>query len=357
MKPNNPTGRVTKSLRLALAERGRAEPLGRDQSAAGDGGAAIVQTSLDTNGFGEVAADPIFTPALKLRFLDELSRHGNVRVAAAKVGVSRSGTYLARRRDVAFAAGWRAALVLARDHAEAVLAERALEGVEEAVFFRGEVIAVRRRFDSRLLLAHLARLDQLCGAEAAAGASQFDAALAEIAGVASADAAPPVAASRAAHVAAMVERAGENYDRAAPQVDPNDPGSYDLDGEVWYDNDAVRAAEEEAVFYDAALDAAEAKYDAARAVCTAAAAVAAGAAWDARHRGVWAAVDALLAAGAPLEIKSLGAGQGFAAHRTLSSVSTGLPAALAQQPVRACRLGAPGLAHALRRESTGGTYG
>lgn len=131
---------------------------------------ALAGPALGVVGAGEGAgsADPVFTPALKLRFLDELSRHGNVRVAAGRVGVSRSGVYLARRRDELFADGWRTALCLARDHAEAVLAERALEGVEEPVFYHGEVIAVRRRFDTRLLLAHLARLDALCGEEAAA---------------------------------------------------------------------------------------------------------------------------------------------------------------------------------------------
>ena len=91
------------------------------------------------------SSDPVLTPERKLRFLDELARHGNVRVAAARVGCSRSGLYLARRRDLVFAAGWRAALVLARDHAEAVLAERALDGVEEPVFYHGEVVAMRRR--------------------------------------------------------------------------------------------------------------------------------------------------------------------------------------------------------------------
>lgn len=113
-----------------------------------------------------IGPDPVFTPALKLRFLDELSRHGNVRVATQRVGVSRSGAYLARRRDAGFDQGWRSALVLARDHVEAVLAERALEGVEEPIFYRGEQIGSRRRFDTRLLLAHLARLDTLCADEA-----------------------------------------------------------------------------------------------------------------------------------------------------------------------------------------------
>jgi hypothetical protein len=43
---------------------------------------------------------PTFTPALKLHFLDELSRHGNARVAAARVGVSRLGVYLARASEL-----------------------------------------------------------------------------------------------------------------------------------------------------------------------------------------------------------------------------------------------------------------
>ena len=60
-------------------------------------------------GQGGFADDPVLTPQRKARFLDELSRHGNVRVAAARVGVSRSGLYLARRRDGLFAEGWRAA--------------------------------------------------------------------------------------------------------------------------------------------------------------------------------------------------------------------------------------------------------
>ncbi|MFM5950687.1 MAG: hypothetical protein ACKOPM_15895 [Novosphingobium sp.] len=141
-------------------------------------------------------ADPVLTPHRKLRFLDELSQHGNVRVAAARIGVSRSGLYLARRRDAEFAQGWRSALVLARDHVEAVLAERALDGVEEQVFYHGEVVAVRRRFDTRLLLAHLARLDMLCADEAAAVsaederviAAQFDRDLARIGELPEADA-------------------------------------------------------------------------------------------------------------------------------------------------------------------------
>ncbi len=256
-------------------------------------------------GEGLAVDDPVFTPALKVRFLDELSRHGNVRVAAARVGVSRSGLYLARRRDLAFDAGWQAALGCARRHAEAVLAERALDGVEEPVFFRGELIAVRRRFDSRLLLAHLARLDQLCAAQQAPGepdhATSFDLALARVAGIAVGTGLPE---ARAAHVADAAEQAGARFEAVTAEPDPGDPYDYTPEpGDApIYENEAIRAAEEMAAAYEAA----EGRYHAARAARIAAAALAAGAAWDARQAGVWQAVDAVLAGEAvPAEFKSL----------------------------------------------------
>jgi hypothetical protein len=59
----------------------------------------------------------------------------------------------------------------------------AVEGVEEPVFYRGEQVGTRRKYDSRLLLAHLARLDKLQEDEAAlADAGRFDELLARIAG-------------------------------------------------------------------------------------------------------------------------------------------------------------------------------
>jgi len=75
--------------------------------------------------------------------------------------MTRQSAYDLRRRDRDFARGWLAALVLARDIAQDKLQERAIEGVEEEVFYHGEVVATRRRFDSRLLLALLGRLDKV----------------------------------------------------------------------------------------------------------------------------------------------------------------------------------------------------
>ena len=127
----------------------------------------------------------LFTPERRVQFLSWLAEEGNVRGACARVGVSAQAVYLARRRDRAFAAGWAAALVLAREQVEQVLADRALNGVEEQVFYRGDVIATRRRFDTRLLLAHLARLDARAGEDLPARhAARFDELLAVVGGAA-----------------------------------------------------------------------------------------------------------------------------------------------------------------------------
>ena len=134
-------------------------------------------------GGGPVAPDdlttpPLFGPAQQAVFCDRLAQHGNARAACKAAGVSAQTAYRLRRASAAFRAMWNAALLVARDHVEQVLADRALNGVEEVVFYHGEEVATRRRYDSRLLLAHLARLDKLAeAAECAALAERFEAGL------------------------------------------------------------------------------------------------------------------------------------------------------------------------------------
>jgi hypothetical protein len=124
-----------------------------------------------------------WTPALKAKFLDHLATKGNVRASCARVGLSAESAYRLRRRDPDFARGWAAALALARDASVQVLADRAIDGIEERIFYRGELIDTRRRYDSRLLLAHIARLDRLVDEQAAGpDAARFDELLARIAG-------------------------------------------------------------------------------------------------------------------------------------------------------------------------------
>ncbi|MBB3035260.1 hypothetical protein [Alteriqipengyuania lutimaris] len=122
-----------------------------------------------------------FSRAQQCDFLDALAGCGNVRAACGDAGVSRSTAYRMRRACARFAALWDAALVVARPQVEAVLADRALNGVEETIFYHGEAVATRRRYDARLLLAHLGRLDRLARDECAGdAAAEFDLALDEL---------------------------------------------------------------------------------------------------------------------------------------------------------------------------------
>lgn len=124
-----------------------------------------------------------WTPEARARFLDHLADKGSVRAACACVGLSPQAAYCLRRRDALFARGWDAALVLAHGHSEQVLTVRALDGVEEPVYYRGEQVGVRRKYDTRLLLAHMARLDRMAESRAAQrDAGRFDELLALIAG-------------------------------------------------------------------------------------------------------------------------------------------------------------------------------
>jgi hypothetical protein len=125
-----------------------------------------------------------FGLAARVRFLDALASHGEVRAAAARAGISHETAYRARRRYADFAQLWDAAMVHARTRAESELGTRALDGVEVPVIVRGEQVGAWRRHDARYLLAHLARLDRHVEANPAAvkRAERFDEMLAAMAG-------------------------------------------------------------------------------------------------------------------------------------------------------------------------------
>lgn len=116
-----------------------------------------------------------WTPERKVLFLDKLSMNGNARAACRAVGMSAEAAYRLRRRDPLFAQGWAAAVVLGREASVQVLADRAIDGIEEEIYYRGELVGTRRKYDTRLLLAHLARLDALVKDERASkDAGVFD---------------------------------------------------------------------------------------------------------------------------------------------------------------------------------------
>jgi len=129
-----------------------------------------------------------WTPERRGRFLDCLAGEGNVQLACRAVGLSPEAAYRLKRREPLFARAWAAALLLARDASEQVIADRAIDGIEENVWYRGELLETRRKYDTRLLLAHMARLDKLVDDKgASADAARFDELVACVAGYAPAE--------------------------------------------------------------------------------------------------------------------------------------------------------------------------
>lgn len=127
------------------------------------------------------ALAPDLAADVQARFVEVLAQWGNVRAAAAQAGVSRAHLYRMRRASPEFRRLWDAALVLARPQVEEVLADRALNGVAETVYYRGEEVATRVRYDTRLLLAHLHRLDRIESThEVRRAVSDFDARVEEL---------------------------------------------------------------------------------------------------------------------------------------------------------------------------------
>ncbi|WP_370191504.1 hypothetical protein [Qipengyuania sp.] len=123
----------------------------------------------------ERAPQTQFVAERQVAFLEALATSGSVRAAARRARVSHQTCYRARRNSAAFGRAWDAALVVARGAAEAKLADYAMNGVEEEVWYHGDLVGQRRRFSDRLLLAHLGRLDRMRGdARIEALAEDFD---------------------------------------------------------------------------------------------------------------------------------------------------------------------------------------
>jgi hypothetical protein len=120
----------------------------------------------------------LFAPDHQVRFLEALALWGNARSACRMASVSHQTVYRHRRNSADFRLAWDAALVVAKPQVEEVLGDRALNGIEEVIYYHGEEIGRRHRYDGRLLLAHLARLDRVEEREEVAEvAGDFDAAL------------------------------------------------------------------------------------------------------------------------------------------------------------------------------------
>ena len=228
----------------------------------------------------------VFDAPARVRFLDELAMHGNVRAAAARVGVSRETVYRARRRHADFARLWDAALVHARAAAETELATRAFDGVAVPVFLRGEHVATWRKHDARYLLAHLARLDRRIeeNPDAVKRAECFDTQLAAMLG----------------------HEAPDDFDDAramAAECGAEEPDDLPPSREAYrlHARDAAMMEEPEADLSEDEIDALEAE----EARAMASADIAAGEAWDAWEAAGQALLDRVLAGGPDEGVESV----------------------------------------------------
>ncbi|MCW4463235.1 hypothetical protein OK349_16095 [Sphingomonas sp. BT-65] len=99
-------------------------------------------------------------------FLRALSETGKVKDACERVGISDTSVYRLRKRSPGFARDFAAALARSAPMLEQIAWERAVEGWEEPVVVRGEVVGTRRRYSESLLRmllreAHVARRIEL----------------------------------------------------------------------------------------------------------------------------------------------------------------------------------------------------
>ena len=96
-----------------------------------------------------------WSPQKQRAFIEALADTGSVTTAARMVGMSVTSCYRLRRLPGAegFAAAWEAAIAEASNALVDVAFDRALNGVAEPVLDRdGQTIAVRRRYNDRLLM-------------------------------------------------------------------------------------------------------------------------------------------------------------------------------------------------------------
>jgi hypothetical protein len=103
-----------------------------------------------------------WTPFARRLFLEALSETGRVGLACEHTGLTRQSAYALRARDPLFSASWDAACEIARAPLADALYEKALDGVTDTITKDGKVVATRHRFDARLSIAVLNRLDKRC---------------------------------------------------------------------------------------------------------------------------------------------------------------------------------------------------
>ena len=95
-----------------------------------------------------------WTPERQRAFIEALADTGSVKHAARRINMSPEGAYYLRRQPGAdgFRKAWSAALDFGVQSLVDIAIERAKEGVPVPVFYKGEQVGERRRYNDRLLM-------------------------------------------------------------------------------------------------------------------------------------------------------------------------------------------------------------
>ena len=113
-----------------------------------------------------------WTPDRQRHFLEAIAEGRTVEQACRHVDLTVSSAYALRKRaaGAAFALGWRAAQLHAREALQDRMWTRALDGYTETTTRPDGSVIARHKFDNRLAMAMLTRLDRLADDSDAAGA-------------------------------------------------------------------------------------------------------------------------------------------------------------------------------------------
>lgn len=93
-------------------------------------------------------------PEVQRAFIEALAETGSVRAACKQVGRADHGAYLLRRHPEAeqFRTAWDVALDIGMRRIEDVAMDRAINGVEQPLYYHGEIFGQRRTYNDRLLM-------------------------------------------------------------------------------------------------------------------------------------------------------------------------------------------------------------
>src|SRR5262245_35631544 len=95
----------------------------------------------------------LFTPEKQACFLEALAELGHVGQAAERAGITTRTAYYHRKADAAFAEAWEAALGEAMDTVlEPEAVRRAVQGIDEPVYQKGDLAGYIRRYSDTLLI-------------------------------------------------------------------------------------------------------------------------------------------------------------------------------------------------------------